>query len=285
MKLNPIASIFALFLLAVSGAPAPAQAQPLALIYRGDGACWPCINGAAKMADMAGFDVQFVDSDLADFSVFEKAKLWIQPGGHSVTAAKAMGTALVSAVRQFVEQGGGYVGFCAGGFLATQTIGTSGYPGFGIIPGSTRYHIKEDDAAYQMQKVRTSDGERWVFFAGGPQFVVSEEELSAVQGRVTARMEDGQVVSIEAHYGKGKVAVSGFHPEASALWKGERLFISGPHGSLRTGVEALDILLFPVTGPTGLALPFIWKSPYFSLDKDGDDYDFAVSMIRYATSS
>jgi glutamine amidotransferase-like uncharacterized protein len=282
MKTNLAKSLLTLILLA---AGAQAHAAPLALIYKGDGACWPCINGAAKMASLAGFDVQMVDADLRDFSVLERAQLWIQPGGKSVTAAKTMGPELVGAVRRFVEQGGGYVGFCAGGFMSTETIGTSGYPGLGIVAGSTTYHVVEDDAAYRMEKVWTPDGDRSVFFAGGPQFVVSDEALQAVQGRVTARTEDGsQILALEAHYGQGKVAVSGFHPEASALWKGERLFVSGPHGYLRTGVEILDLLMFPVTGPAALVLPFAWKSPYFSLDQDGDDYDFAVGMIRYATS-
>jgi glutamine amidotransferase-like uncharacterized protein len=233
-------------------APAFAKESPLALVYKGDGTCLPCVHDAAKVAKMAGFDVRLVTRRRWHDSLLDQAKVWIQPGGQSSQAAKAMGPELMAKVEHFVAKGGGYVGFCAGGFLSTRLIGDTANPGLGIVPGSTAYHVENASKAYRMEKVRTPDGTRWVYFAGGAQFVVSQAELDAVQGRATSWTTDGsQILSLEGRYGAGKVAVSGFHPEASWLWKkGSSLIHNG----------------------------------FFSRDPDGSDRDFAIRMIRYATS-
>jgi glutamine amidotransferase-like uncharacterized protein len=238
---------------------ANADARPLALVYVGRGAMWPSITGAKRVAELAGFEVQEVDGSLQDVSVFDRAQVWIQPGGSSLTARETLGERLMSVVREFVERGGGYVGFCAGGFLSTEKVGSTGVLGFGFVPGSTRYHIEKDADAFLTEKVWTPEGERWVFFAGGPQWVVSESELQAVHGRVIARASDGQVIALEADYGRGKVVVSGFHPEADVLWKTSSLIAAGRFDESEM------------------------SNPDFKVDNDGDDYDFAVNMIRVAT--
>jgi glutamine amidotransferase-like uncharacterized protein len=235
-----------------SGVSARADSErPLALVYQGEGACLPCIHGAIRVAHLAGFDVRRVDRTHWDDGLLSQAKLWIQPGGESNVAARVMGPELMEKVRQFVAHGAGYVGFCAGAFIATDPIGDGTQRGLGIVPGRTSDHIHEDSESYRLERIRTLNGDRWVLFAGGAQIIVDSKELEAVQGRATSWSLDGQILSIEAHYGSGKVAISGFHPEASALWKLGELF---------------------------------YHDQPLHRDPDGADYDFAVDMIRYATS-
>jgi glutamine amidotransferase-like uncharacterized protein len=219
--------------------------KPLALVWAGPGVCKPsCLADATNATKKAGFQVLHVKPELKDFSVFEKAKLWVQPGGKSVTAARSMSPELKDSIRSFIHNGAGYVGFCAGAFISTGKIGTSGEEGFGIIPGDTELLIKEGKEDL-MLKVWTKDfGSRWMLYAGGPFLHVSEAELAEVDGVVTSRYPDGSVAGIQGHYGKGRVAVTGFHPEASRVWK---LFYK------------------------------LW-------DKDGSDVFFAVDMMKYATS-
>src|SRR6188508_2964080 len=93
-----------------------AQAKPLALVYKGKGACMGCDLGAAKAALKAGLDVLYVDEKLKDFYIFKKASLWIQLGGKSGVAINSMGREYLNEIKKFVANGGGYVGFCAGGF-------------------------------------------------------------------------------------------------------------------------------------------------------------------------
>ncbi|MBC7396213.1 MAG: hypothetical protein H7333_02125 [Bdellovibrionales bacterium] len=270
---------FCAFLLSVlSSSSAHAEGKPLALIWSGKGACNFCILGALRMADQAGFDYQLVNSSVVEDSVFKRAKVWIQPGGYAVTEAFAMGPSLMNQIKKFVRQGGGYVGFCAGSFLSTREIGTSGETGFGFIPGSTDYHHEEDYEAWQIEKVLTPKGPRFVYFAGGPQFVVQADELKAVGGRVTARANNGHIEAIEARYGKGKIAVSGFHPEANSFQKATRLFIT-------SGYPKAAMALFNAFGTGTFHPAALWESsPYFQIDPDGNDYVFAIEMIRFAAS-
>lgn len=221
-------------------------ARPLALIWDGPGACKPnCVFGATRVALDAGFKVKYVNPRTKNFSIFSKAKLWIQPGGHSKTAHRSMSNDLLDNIKSFISKGGGYVGFCAGMFISTPKIGTTGDEGYGIIPGETELLLKDSDSERAMLKVSTTKyGDRWMYYAGGPFLKITDEDLASVQGEVTARYPDGSIAGIHGHYGKGKVSVVGFHPEAGK----------------------------------------IWKKMVGKVDKDGNDIFFAVDMIRYATS-
>jgi glutamine amidotransferase-like uncharacterized protein len=228
----------------ISSGQAHASTKPLALVWKGPGACEPdCVAGAAHMAKLAGFQVQYVKPGITDFSVFDNAKLWMQPGGVSVTAADAMGPSLLNRIREFVSDGGGYVGFCAGAFLTTNDIGTSGVTGLGIVPGVSDVYVQEG-SEHHVFKIALQTGSRYMYYAGGPNFSISDSDLEAVQGQVIGRYPDGTIAGVEVHYGKGKVAVIGTHPEAG----------------------------------------FLWKLINRQIDPDGLDYDFAVGMIKYATS-
>lgn len=107
--------------------PAPASAAPaapLALVYRGPGTCWKgCAEAAAFVAWRAGYRVRFVGSGETGANVFQGASVWIQPGGRAIDQARAMAPELKAHVREFVEAGGGYVGFCAGAFMASRQFG------------------------------------------------------------------------------------------------------------------------------------------------------------------
>ena len=218
---------------------------PLALVYSGPGACTPgCATAAAKVANKAGFAVQFIHPGLKDYSIFNEAKLWVQPGGKSVEAAAAMGPAMVQKVREFVANGGGYVGFCAGAFISTGKIGESDSLGYGIVPGGTELLIKEG-SDHKMLNVSLADGStRWMYYAGGPFFKTTEDEIKAAGGEVIARYPDGSIAGVDVRYGKGKVAVVGFHPEAG----------------------------------------FFWKLFKLKFDPDGSDLGFAMDMVKYSTS-
>jgi len=221
-----------------------AASKPLALIWNGPGACKECLSGAVTVARESGFSVQFMNPSVKDFTAFQQATLWIQPGGKSSKAADAMGPGMEQQVREFVANGGGYVGFCAGAFISTEKIGQKDKNGYGIVPGNTQLLIRGEFDHAMLKVSTTKYGDRWMYYAGGPFFKMSDEQLAAVQGEVIARYPDGSIAGVHAHYGKGKVAVVGFHPEASKAWK------------------------------TALG----------KVDHDGSDVFFAVDMVKYATS-
>lgn len=189
---------------------------PWAIVYTGSGTCDLCYKDAVKTALNAGFNVYKVNEGFTDFSIFEKSKLWVQPGGVSVTAAEAMGSDRLDRIRKFVSEGGGYVGFCAGAFLSTKEIGTSGKPGLGIMPGRTKvYDVLPNHKAF---KSTIWDGKpRTLYFSGGPELLFDDSEKPEVEIFLT--FNDKRLAGAKSHFGKGRVAVTGPHPEAGNLWK------------------------------------------------------------------
>ena len=195
--------------------------KPLALIYKGLGSCsadqgdagtpaYGCSEASSDAAVKAGFDYLFVGpNDSPDFS---KAAVWIQPGGNSDAANAAMSSKLKNDLIQYVSNGGGYVGICAGAFLAADW--------FHIFPGTAdlyTYNAIQSNVDYAFLKINWSGTERYIYFEGGPYF---HNLGSSVE--VMATFDDtGDVAAARATYGKGRVYVSGAHPEAPALWSSE----------------------------------------------------------------
>ena len=201
--------------------------QPVALVYRGPGACLNCWRSAAQVAKEAGFKVDFVNKDQPSERAFESARLWVQPGGKSKTAAEAMGSRYLARIRKFVENGGGYVGFCAGAFLTTSKIGTTDVDGLGIIPGRTELWDRNDGSG-RLIPLAWKNEIRQVYYHGGPFIDVDTDIAYGV--RVYARYEDGKINALSAPFGYGRVAITGAHPEANRLWKMEH-FLKDPDGS------------------------------------------------------
>ncbi len=250
-----------LLLLTLLSSTAYASPQPLALIYKGEGACDPVLDGhdpgdylgcseaVAEIARRAGFQTRFIGptdlpanpTPLQVAAIFKTAKLWIQPGGAAVNAYQAMSPGLVRSLKSFVSGGGGYVGFCAGAFMATSQIGTSGETGLGIFPGSTavlKYKRARSDVNYAYLDSSWNGKQRAIFFEGGPYLY---GQGSGVE--VTALFDSGATLAARTFYGKGKVYITGGHPEAAADWPKKDL-----------------------------------------IDPDGLDHDLAAEMMRWASA-
>lgn len=211
------------------------QSRPLAMVYSGPGSCDSgtpdgCSESAARLAQHAGFQVIFVGPEGKEAEGFwEKAKLWIQPGGRARIQVLTMTAELKNKIRSFVSAGGGYVGFCAGGFLATQHFGwvdteepknSFEADGLGLLPGNSRYYERFDGELTKEKLAKviptTWRGQRRsVYWELGPYF-----DASTIQNGVVldASYEDGRGLAVRSHFGAGKVAVTAFHPEAPESW-------------------------------------------------------------------
>lgn len=199
-----------------------AQSLPrTAVVYGGAGACEEdCVTGAAEAARQAGFNPVIVYPNTFDSSILKDAAVWIQPGGIAVTASKAMGKSMMNAVRSFVNNGGGYVGFCAGAFIATSRIGTSAYSGLGIAPGTTTVYKAKGYPTIEKMSVKKNDGQvsRQIYWEGGPYIKLSTSEAKKVDVRgIYSRTN--QISAINSAYGKGRVSITGAHPEAPQWWR------------------------------------------------------------------
>lgn len=218
----------------------PEQAlSRIALIYKGNGSCIEdCSESAAVMAKMAGLEPVYVFPNSIDLSIFKNAVLWIQPGGESLIVAENINPDLQRAVREFVGNGGGYVGFCAGAFFADSFIHQTNVAGLGIFAGFSKSYINSNSNA-AMLEMNWNGQKRLVYREEGPYLEISIGQSMFVP---FAYYPTGEIASAYGYYGRGKVIITGVHPEA----------------------------------------PQYWRDDIHSQDPDGLDYDLAIEMINWA---
>jgi glutamine amidotransferase-like uncharacterized protein len=188
-----------------------------ALVYKGPGSCdEDCSAAAALVAQMAGLNPVFVGPTDSNPKLFANAVVWIQPGGESRTVGRNMSEELKNEIRSFVHGGGAYVGFCAGGFYATERIGELKDPGLGLIPGSTALYEKIDTDAGLLE-LNWAGKPRGLYWEGGPAFYPPTD--GSAPAEVMATYPDGTAAAVRAAYGSGRVYVTGVHPEAPQWWR------------------------------------------------------------------
>lgn len=249
--------------------------KPLALIYDGQGSCKPaegesftsCAEAAKQVAEKAGFIVKYAtDTSLNAFSteadyqkLFKGVSVWIHPGGTSTGFFREYATLeLQNGIRRFVREGGGYVGFCAGAFLATledadEALRGTPLPELGIFPGravtypeSTFYlqsMDKNPDADYSRVLPFIWNGKlRQIYWENGPYLEISPQAKNVKI--VATYASNGKVAAAKTTYGKGRVFISGPHPEAPQDW---------------------------------------YSDSMLTLDSDGRDSDLAAEMVLWAS--
>lgn len=133
-------------------------------------------------------------------------------------------------IRNFVEvQGGRYLGFCLGAFLAGNS------PGFGFLPDGTNAvaERKQDDAQvtntrdtiiqvdwkFTIASTNYSKDEtvtnQWLYFQDGAAMTGFSGDNKTVLARYS---KNGNVAASLTPLGKGWVALVGPHPEATEDW-------------------------------------------------------------------
>ena len=185
--------------------PTPSTgAPPIALVYSGPGVLTGAddtLELAKHVAVSAGFRVITVDS-YVDPSVLNSASVWVQPGGPNLSADSYMNrTGMADQVRDFVHRGGGYVGFCGGAFSAVNNLE--------LIQGSAWNY----SATTGKIPIMWLGATRYIHFEHGPYINLSDENVEVI-----GRYANGSVAAARAAYGRGKVFISGVHPEASGTW-------------------------------------------------------------------
>jgi glutamine amidotransferase-like uncharacterized protein len=201
--------------------------------------------GAVKEAlEANGFEVTFA-GDGADLSVEEALTdlapdVYIQPGGGDdmAEAWAAVKGPVMSAITNYVRCGGRYVGICMGSFLASKGGEDDGFDGFDLLSeaGWEAYAYNERDGATVRDMNQTLVTVDWrgeakdIFFQGGPSFEPIGDEG---QGTVLATYSNGDAAAIVVPYGRGKVGLTGPHPEASASWYDDVADEGGPRGSVQ----------------------------------------------------
>ncbi len=208
-----------LFLLCMSLATTTfgADASKVVLVFRGAGGCTSCAAASARSVRGMGYKIEYISPSEINPKIFKDAVLWIQPAGNAITAAEAIGLEKLKMIRDFVGAGGGYLGYCAGAFLADTTVDDDGkVTGIGLLPFATADYIVNDSDNIDMVWMSWGNRRRHIFFNGGTTFEIQNAKIPV---KLLATYEDKKPAAIQVRYGNGRVVLSGPHPEAPQVWR------------------------------------------------------------------
>jgi glutamine amidotransferase-like uncharacterized protein len=193
---------------------AQAEQLPLALVYYGPGVCNGCPQSLAKTIRKSGFKIQKVWAGDLTADLLSKASIFAVPGGDEEADVKnALSSAEVDNIRNFVNNGGSYLGVCLGAYLATNWIGNDPTkPGLQLFDGKIYNHSPTQEA--RMEDVTWRGEHRWLYFQDGPEFVPSPDSKTDVW----AYYKTGAVAALQQKFGLGHVGLIGPHLEADQSW-------------------------------------------------------------------
>jgi hypothetical protein len=137
-------------------------------------------------------------------------KLFIVPGGNSITIGNNLSSKATTTVRDAVSQGLNYLGICAGGFFG----GYSEYNGIDLTSGVWFNLYADYFKGIHKEAVAIS-------FPGGTKLDIywqNGPDLSG-WGQIIGKYPNGSTALTEGYWGKGFVILSGVHPEAPAGWR------------------------------------------------------------------
>ncbi len=136
-------------------------------------------------------------------------KLFLMPGGNAVTIGQYLTKSATSSVRQAISNGMHYLGFCAGGFFAGDSIYNRLQMTGVIYKWFSAYYQGINKEAVN---ITLPGGTKYdVYWQDGPQ-------LSG-WGNIVAKYPDGTAAIAEGKYGSGFALLCGVHPEAPASWR------------------------------------------------------------------
>lgn len=184
-----------------------------ACIYTGSGA------ELARDVEVALDKLNIPYSEVNEHTIREgglgNCPLLIVPGGYTARCVAALGGRGFERIREFVAGGGGYVGICAGAYIAPQVVEVPGRPpGLGIIEIRNERRagsgIKRIGIAKPQHAVMEGcEREVEIWYQNGPM-------IKAGKGVETlAVYEEGSAAIVCATYGEGKVVIFSPHPEGS----------------------------------------------------------------------
>lgn len=176
-------------------------------------------------------ETQFIGPDSCNNVTFDTpdvlkdVALLVFPGGDSLPDAWNALKSYNDMVRDWVSNGGRYLGICLGAYLAGPE------DGFNLLPEGNKVfrEIEEPDTqvegmdnaviqlywTFQTGSNQSKTQEQWVFFQDGAAFSDPNTTDLKVLGRYT---HNNNVSATLSQFGEGFVGLVGFHPEADDTW-------------------------------------------------------------------
>ncbi|OPY29768.1 MAG: Pseudomurein-binding repeat protein [Methanobacterium sp. PtaU1.Bin242] len=194
------------------------------LIYNGNYAATSCVKGLKTALDSAntnnlvpGYYFSYATSTVINSSTLSGYDVLAMPGGSGGYYYLQSGSISGTAIKNFVRNGGGYLGICAGAYAAAQY--TQGYyNGWGLAPNVTCTHPDhEGDLTIQItstgQQILNLSGTITVAHYNGPAMYVSGNAMVFATYADDIIRSNGMAAIVGDYYGEGRTVLSGPHPE------------------------------------------------------------------------
>jgi glutamine amidotransferase-like uncharacterized protein len=191
----------------------PAITSVRVLIFNGTGTSSTDVAAVESVVSTAGLAYHTVNSSQLDGmtqSQLTAYKLFIVPGGNSITIGDNLTSKATSTVRGAVENGLNYLGMCAGGFFG----GYSKYNGVDLTSGVWFDFFADYYKGIHKEAVKISFPSQAaldIYWQNGPEL--------GNWGKIVGKYPNGQSAIVEGYWGSGFVILSGVHPEAPASWR------------------------------------------------------------------
>ena len=195
------------------------------LIYSGTGASANCVNGIKTALSRAnannlipGVTFSYATSSKLTSTILSKYKLLVMPGGSG--GSVYLNTISKSVIQNFVKNGGGYLGICAGAYSAAAH--TSGYyNGWGIAP-----HVRCKAVSFEgkttmsitsagVSVLKRSGTITLAHFNGPAMYITSSTAKIFGKYADSKTGYKGYADIVGDYYGKGRTVLIGSHPELS----------------------------------------------------------------------
>lgn len=194
------------------------KTKPYVLIYSGINTCEGCPEAIGLIAKKANLPVKYVSKPEKIPNLLNHAAIFAIGGTEDNIEQMrlAFSINIITAIQNYLKQGGRYLGICGGGFIAaTSYMAEKNFKvnGLNIIPA-----LAVDYSATSKPHLETI---QWygktvvVYFQGGPKFILDKNTKNM---NIIARYSNKDIAALEYLYGNGKVVVIGPHLEADKTW-------------------------------------------------------------------
>ncbi len=201
--------------------------QEIAIALYSDTGVWEeSVAAAQKMLQWIGYTATLVNADYINYKGLDEFTVLCVPGGDMYQYSQDISSTGLENIRNFVRNGGGYVGICGGAYFAGEKVvwrgATLPITLLAMFPGTAEGPINEITPYpnYSMCKVNIADCSHpivkseqssvWTLYYWGPALKPNEDVNVSVLGRYDV---GGQPAMVAFDYGLGRVFLVGTHPE------------------------------------------------------------------------
>ncbi len=203
----------------------PEKQAPRIVVYADAGTNYQLNGNIVTALESAGIPCLVLDRSRILAAELQNIEATIMPGGYSTFQRNSLGNQGMNTLRQFVKQGGRFLGICAGGYVASRDVhwekkhypyplelfdGTAegALDSIAAWPRDSGVSLKLTEAG--RLRGLTEEAEGTFYYKGGPHF------HGGTQCTVLATYPNGSAAIISRPYGQGEVVLNGIHYERPA---------------------------------------------------------------------